>query len=379
MKLLVILILVLLLILFQGVFWNKFWARELTVDLHFADHGVTEGEDSSLIETITNRKWLPVPVLHVKFQMGRELVFSNSKNFKITDQNYRSDIFSCMPWQKIRRSLTFRCTKRGYYPISRADLVSYDLMQTCHFVRSCPVETALYVYPTPVPLPVLELPLKQLCGQILASRSLIRDPFEMQSIRPYQTYDSFRDINWKATARTGQMKVNVYAPTASWQVCILLDVHSDRIWKDHSLYETVIRLGCSMALELLNRQIPVSIGSNVPDCLTGKPAFLSFGTGNIHPQRIQELCARIQTDEKAELPPMEQCLDSSFFKRNSDSVLYVLISPNVTASLAASYETLCRPTAGSQWICPHRPGEAPDSLGVTSFTLFPLEVPYEHS
>ena len=105
MKLLVILILVLLLILFQGVFWNKFWARELTVDLHFADHGVTEGEDSSLIETITNRKWLPVPVLHVKFQMGRELVFSNSKNFKITDQNYRSDIFSCMPWQKIRRSL----------------------------------------------------------------------------------------------------------------------------------------------------------------------------------------------------------------------------------------------------------------------------------
>ena len=241
------------------------------------------------------------------------------------------------------------------------------------------METALYVYPTPVPLPVLELPLKQLCGQILASRSLIRDPFEMQSIRPYQTYDSFRDINWKATARTGQMKVNVYAPTASWQVCILLDVHSDRIWKDHSLYETVIRLGCSMALELLNRQIPVSIGSNGPDCLTGKPAFLSFGTGNIHPQRIQELCARIQTDEKAELPPMEQCLNSAFFKRNSDSVLYVLISPNVTASLAASYETLCRPTAGSQWICPHRPGEFPDSLKTASFTLLPLEVPYEHS
>ena len=60
MKLLVILILVLLLILFQGVFWNKFWARELTVDLHFADYGVTEGEDSSLIETITNRKWLQI-------------------------------------------------------------------------------------------------------------------------------------------------------------------------------------------------------------------------------------------------------------------------------------------------------------------------------
>lgn len=379
MKLFVILILVLLLVLVQGMFWNKFWARDLGVNLHFADHGVTEGEDSSLIETITNRKWLPVPVLHVKFQMGRELVFSNSKNFKITDQNYRSDIFSCMPWQEIRRTLNFRCTKRGYYPISQVDLVSYDLMQTCHFVRSCPVETALYVYPAPVPPSLLDLPLKQLCGQILASRSLIRDPFEMQSIRPYQTYDNFRDINWKATAHTGQMKVNVYAPTASWQVCILLDVHSDRVWKDHSLHEAIIRLGCSMALELLNRQIPVSLCSNGPDCLTGKSSFLSFGIGNAHPQRIQELCARIQTDDNAEIPPMEQCLDSAFFQGTSDSVLYVLISPNFTDSLAASYDAFCSFTAGSQWICPHRPGEVPDSQRNTSFTMFPLEVPYDHS
>ena len=56
-----------------------------------------------------------------------ELLFLDSKNSNITDQNYRSDLFSCMPWQEIRRTLRFTCKKRGYYSIRQADLVSYDL------------------------------------------------------------------------------------------------------------------------------------------------------------------------------------------------------------------------------------------------------------
>ena len=52
-----------------------------------------EGEHAILKETISNAKFLPLIVLHVKFQMGKYLVFTSSNNFKITDNNYRSDIF----------------------------------------------------------------------------------------------------------------------------------------------------------------------------------------------------------------------------------------------------------------------------------------------
>ena len=127
----------------SGVFLEKFWAKGLQVSLYFLQQAVVEGESACLKETITNNKLLPLPFLHVKFQMGRELLFLNSKNSNITDQNYRSDLFSCMPWQEIRRTLRFTCKKRGYYSIRQADLVSYDLFLFRHFVRSCPVDTEL--------------------------------------------------------------------------------------------------------------------------------------------------------------------------------------------------------------------------------------------
>ena len=82
----------------SGVFLEKFWAKGLQVSLSFLQQAVVEGESACLKETITNNKLLPLPFLHVKFQMGRELLFLDSKNSNITDQNYRSDLFSCMPW-----------------------------------------------------------------------------------------------------------------------------------------------------------------------------------------------------------------------------------------------------------------------------------------
>ena len=89
----------------QGLFFRKFWNRGLEVFLDFQQTAAVEGETAALKEVIVNRKFLPLPVLHVKFQMGRELVFTDTEGSHITDRNYRSDIFSCMPWQEIRRRL----------------------------------------------------------------------------------------------------------------------------------------------------------------------------------------------------------------------------------------------------------------------------------
>ena len=142
-----------LLWLLSGIFLKKCWERGLSVSLSFTEHGVTEGENASLKEIISNKKFLPVPVLHVKFQMGKELVFTGSNgldNYKITDKNYRSDIFSCMPWQEIRRTLTFTCTKRGYYSINQTDLISYDFFFFNRFVSHRQADTAMYVYPPPL-------------------------------------------------------------------------------------------------------------------------------------------------------------------------------------------------------------------------------------
>lgn len=388
----------------QGSFWGKFWSRGLTISLSFAQPAVTEGDNAFLKEIITNNKFLPLPVLHVKFQMGRELVFTDSANSRITDQNYRNDIFSCMPWQEIRRTLEISCQKRGYYAIRQIDLVSYDLFMSNRFVSALPADTWMYVYPKAVDPVRLSLPLKNLLGQILARQALLKDPFEMQSIRPYQSFDSYRDINWKATARTGKLKVNVYGPTASWQVQLFLDVDSDLIWEDQDLTEEAIRLCGSMAKELLDQGIPVSLFTNGLDCISRKPGFLDTGAGNRHLKSIMELLSRILVDEHSissiqalrdseisaddsEFPsrrPMEQWLEE-FSNNHSihasfDTTVYVLISPCQRESLINAYAALCQKSPGSQWILPLRPGDTLRTVSVPKqISLFLWEVPYDHS
>lgn len=366
----------------QGSFWRNFWSKGLDVSASFVSPAVVEGDHGYLKETITNRKFLPIPILHVKFQMGRHLVFTDSINSKITDQNYRNDIFSCMPWQEIRRTLEFVCKKRGYYTIRQLDLVSYDLFMTSHFVSSLPADTWMYVYPREADPIRLELPFKNLLGQILARQALLKDPFEMQSIRPYQSFDSYRDINWKATARTGKLKVNVYGPTASWQVRFFLDVDSDLIWEDQDLTEEAIRLCGSMAKKLLNQGIPVSIFSNGLDCLSQKPGFLDTGAGAYHLKAVMELLSRLQVEEhSADRRPMEQWLmDFLGGRSSSDTTIYVLISPCQRAGLIDAYGALCQQSPGSQWILPLRPGDRFRAAEVPhSIPVFLWEVPYDRS
>lgn len=380
MKLLVMAVCAGLLWILQGMLYHYFWAHGLRAHVSFDRPFATEGEHGILKEIITNAKPLPLPILHVKFQMGRHLVFVSSANSKITDQNYRSDIFSCMPWQEIRRSLEFCCEKRGYYRISHIELVSYDLFLSGHFVRSLPEDTSLYVYPKGVSYERLNLPFRNLMGQILARQALLPDPFETQSVRPYESYDPYRSVNWKATAHTGSLKVNVYTPTASLQVQFLLDVDSDRLWKDEDLTEEAIRLCGSYSQALIKEGIPVSVRTNGPDSLTGKPGWLKSGAGTEHGRSVMELLARIQVGDPLH-PTMEELLEemADVSRIREDTMIYVLLSPVQRASMARAFASLCCQSPGSQWILPMRPGEELRLEQKGQFYVFHWEVPYDHS
>lgn len=401
MKLAVIIAAAWLILTLQGKLFRRFWHNGLTVKLEFVQKAAIEGETAQLKEIITNQKYLPIPVLHVKFQMGRYLVFSAGSNFRITDQNYRSDIFSCMPWQEIRRTLDFRCQKRGYYQIRSVDLVSYDLFFLHHCVASISEDTAMYVYPGPADPVRLELPLKNLLGQILARQALLRDPFETQSVRPYQTYDPYKSVNWKATAHTGELMVNVYTPASSWQVTILLDTQSDRLLTDTDLTEESIRLCGSMAESMIERGIPVAVYSNGTDCLTGQPSRLEAGAGREHLKTIMELLSRVQVASNAfgsgtalngariagQEPIHETTMEDLLTlltdqKGNgvaSDTVLYVLISPGQRETLSSAFDAICAHCPGSQWIMPRRPDEKLRIAQPRFVQICEWEVPYGHT
>ena len=197
-----------LLFIIQRRLYEKLWQKHLRISVKFATGHIFEGDQGELKEVIENRKRLPLSMLKVKFKTDRHLIFNNDRGSRTTDQYYRNDVFRIGGGERVTRTLKFTGGKRGYYTIDEISLVASDLFFLGQMVTDQPVKTELYVYPKPYYSNRLRQSFVQLNGEMLTRRHLLEDPFEYRGIREYQPYDDMRSINWKATAKTGDFKVN---------------------------------------------------------------------------------------------------------------------------------------------------------------------------
>ena len=100
----------LLIMLLERRLWKRYWGRGLSSEISFDRREVQEGDSCFLTEIVTNRKFLPLPVLQVKFRMGREIRFLDTENTNRTDLSYRKDVFCMLPYQKVTRRMQVECT-----------------------------------------------------------------------------------------------------------------------------------------------------------------------------------------------------------------------------------------------------------------------------
>ena len=69
--------------------YRRFWSRGLDARVEFQKEPVTEGKEAVLTETITNEKWLFLPLLQVGFHIHRNLWFQDGENTSVSDQCYK--------------------------------------------------------------------------------------------------------------------------------------------------------------------------------------------------------------------------------------------------------------------------------------------------
>lgn len=279
-QLLGIIVFALILYLGQKYIYAKVWNRGLNVSLAFQEDAIWEGQESELAEIIENRKRVPLTMLKVKFQTDRHLVFTDTKGSRTTDRYYRNDIFQIGRLEKVTRSLSFTGGRRGYYSITEADLVASDLFLTAQYTASTPIpKCCLYVYPKPFSHPDFKQSLKQLSGEVLAKRHLLEDPFEYRGIRDYQPQDDLKSINWKATARTGDLKVNEKNYTAQKSVRIFVNLEDKGILKKEDCVEACLQIATALLLLFLEQGMQVALYCNGIDVRSGEPCILEAGGG----------------------------------------------------------------------------------------------------
>ena len=339
-QLLGILVVALLLYLEQKTIYQKVWHKNLRVRLSFQEEGIWEGQESTLSEIIENQKKLPLTMLKVKFQTDRHLLFADTKGSRTTDKFYRNDIFQIGALEKVTRVLRFTAGRRGYYTIAEADLVASDLFLTAQYTATADIgHSSLYVYPKPFSHPEFRQSLKQLSGQVLTKRHLQEDPFEYRGIREYQPQDDLKSINWKATARTGEFKVNQKNYTAEKSVRIFINLEDTGILKKEDCVEASLQIATALLLLFLEQGMQVAVYCNGVDVIHNEPCILEAGGGIRQREAVLRAFALIDTSK-----PVRSFTElfSSRLSESSGALMTCIVSPNAYdnfASLILQYHT----------------------------------------
>lgn len=309
--------------LLQKYLYQRFWNTGITVEITFEKDEVTEGEGNTLFEVVENRKWLPLATLKVKFQCSRHLLFKGGKGSVVTDLYYRSDFFSVMPYQRITRSLKMDCPKRGYYGIRGVDLVAADLFFSGELHDHFDIGDTFYVYPRPFSSTQMDYAMQKINGEVTVKRHVMEDPFTFHGIREYAPFDEMKAVNWKATAKTGELKVNSREHTGVKAVRIFLNLADNNIFRRESLLETSIRICARMAAELLTKGVRVAVYANAADVQSGLLLMMENNTGRANLTDIFRGLARLNLENTKSFG---DCLQDKLLE---ESGMYtVMISPD---------------------------------------------------
>lgn len=342
-----------LLFYLQDRLYCRFWDKNLSVSLEFSRKAAVEGEECELCERVENRKLLPLPALKVKFQVSRELQFEDEEGVSsVTDQYYRNDVLSVRPFMRHVRRLRFRCKKRGYYWINGLDVVAGTLFLSGELPRSLESETRLYVYPRLWCSPEFSRLLQRLNGEILSRRHMLEDPFEFRGIREYSPWDTMRDINWKATARTGDLKVNMKNYTAQKAVRIFVNLEDGAVMRHEELLEASIRMAAGAAANFLAQGIRTSVYTNGPDIVTGELVGMEAASASWHMETINRGLARIDLSKRA--PSFVRSLKEAALGQNeaAGTLFTVFISSDAQEDFQELLEECVRQGTDFCWICP---------------------------
>lgn len=295
-----ILILAAILYTVQRVVYMKLWAKNLEVDIRFEGKEIFEGERGRLVETITNGKRLPLPMIKCKFLTSRNLMFDNATVNQNTDNYYRNDVFTLGGRERLTRTIAFKAAKRGLYNINNAELVGTDMFFTLETVLMKKVYDEIYVLPRPFNTNEFRNSLQWINGEIKSKVHLIEDPFEFRGIREYQPYDSMKSINWKATAKTGELRVNMRDFTSQKVVRIFLNLEDEGIIKKTEAQEAAIKVAAGLVRMFTQEDMEFALYSNGVDCLSHQPIKIKRSRGRVHEQEIYRALARINLKEETQ-------------------------------------------------------------------------------
>lgn len=255
-------------ILFGGMkIWDKIVFKKVKINIEVEENRVFAGDDVSILTKIENKKLIPLPFIEMKFGIPKEFLIKNEKNLEKTNvDNYIYRVVSSLLFfERLRRRDVFRTTKRGCYVINKCDIKLGDFLGYVDSEKSIYINKFIMVYPKIKELDHYLIMPQNPQGDVSVKRWILADPIQTIGSRKYTSRDSFNSIDWKATAKLGELYVKKYDYTSNPAIMVLLDVQTREVyWKDidEEIIEKGIEIAGALTRQALKEKVSVGFSAN---------------------------------------------------------------------------------------------------------------------
>jgi uncharacterized protein (DUF58 family) len=168
-------------------------------------------------------------------------------------------------YETVTRRYSLTCEKRGVFAFGPAAIRSQDPLGLYRETANDPKKDSIIVYPKTLPVNAEGLKDLYPFGDNPRASWLLQDPIFLKMMRPYQPQDPLKHVDWKATARTGQLQTRVFDMAFGQRIMLCLNlVTLKNPWDgvDTNLFESLVTVASSVALKLASSGFSVGLVSN---------------------------------------------------------------------------------------------------------------------
>jgi uncharacterized protein (DUF58 family) len=250
------------------------------------------GETIQVRLTLTNTRRLPTLWIQIHESLPLALA---------TPHFYRH-VLHLGSREKVSYEYPLLSLKRGYYPIGPLFLRTGYFLGLAHEVERQGQTDFITIFPKIVPISQIGIPTHTPFGGLKHHTPVFEDPSRVIGKREYQSGDSLRHIDWKASAAGRNLIVKKFEPSISLESCIFLDLNPvsyDRKARFDAT-ELAIVVAASVASWVTSRKQAVGMCTNGTDPLHQDqvPALIPPRKGRNHLMHILDVLARIQSGEE---------------------------------------------------------------------------------
>src|SRR6185503_13487536 len=257
------------------------------------------GEGVGMSVELVNRKPLPLPWYEWRIGLVEQLPIEGESLAGAAAPGLSWLVRrGALGWyQQHQWAFTVRPTTRGFHVLGPSTLKSADLLGVFPRATSDDELQSLVVFPQVFTLEDLGLPSQRPFGERKGGNRVFEDPLRIAGLREYRPGDPLRRIDWKATARTGDVMSRVYEPSATQQLYVMVNIDTMlHAWEGYLRddLERTVSVAASLAVWAAGARYAVGLLANgaFPDA--DRPIRLAPSRSRDQLARLLEALAVIQ-------------------------------------------------------------------------------------